>query len=236
MYNESINNFIGYIYQKKHNIETFISLKKENEKLIKENSILHNQIQFLKIEKNKNIEKIDIENNQRFIYMPVKIINNSIYQQNNFLVIDKGELDGVKIDMGVILPDGIAGIIIKTSKHFSTAISLLNTKIKINARLKKSKHFGTIVWDGVKYDTVILKDIPKYIKINIGDIVETDCKSAIFPESIIIGKIKSYNLDQESNTYNIYIKLQPDFASIENAYVIKDLFKNEFSQVQNISI
>lgn len=236
IYDRYIHDIIGMTYKIKQDIQSYIFLKRENQKLMEENAMLRKQLKNSKLERSfENFKKIDTIYLQKYIYMPVKIINNSIFQQENFFTINKGELDGIRIDMGVILPDGIAGIIIKTSSHFSTAISLLNTQIKINARLKKSKHFGTIIWDGVSHDTVILKDIPKHVSITLGEIIETDSRSTIFPEGIIIGNIKDYKLDQENSIYNIKVKLKADLSAIESAYVVKNLFKTELEKIKIIS-
>lgn len=236
IYDSYIHSIIGMTYKIKQEIQSYIFLKRENKKLIEENAMLRNQLKNSKIERIFDpLKKINTIYLQKYIYMPVKIINNSIFQQENFFIINKGKLDGIGVDMGVILPDGIAGIIIKTSSHFSTAISLLNTKIKINARLKRSKHFGTIIWNGVSHDTVILKDIPKHVSISLGEEIETDSRSNIFPEGIIIGIIKDYKLDQENSIYNIKVKLKADLSSIESAYVVKNLFKKELEEIQIIS-
>ena len=61
-----------------------------------------------------------------------------------------GYNDGVKIDDGIITKFGIIGIINKTSEKFSSGISLLNSEIKINAMIKKTNHFGSLFWDGLK--------------------------------------------------------------------------------------
>ncbi len=50
--------------------------------------------------------------------------------------------------MGVINSLGIVGIIDNVSKNYATVISILNTKSKINAKIKHSDHFGTLTWDG----------------------------------------------------------------------------------------
>ncbi|XOD67942.1 MAG: rod shape-determining protein MreC [Flavobacteriales bacterium Tduv] len=233
VYESYAHNIIGEIYQAKSEVQAYLSLREENKKLVRENAILRRELQTSKLTSDtKNIKKIDTLYLQEYTYIPVRVINNSIHQQDNFLILDKGELDGIRADMGVILPNGIAGVIAKTSPHFSTAISLLNTQIKVNARLKKSRYFGTLSWDGASHDTVILKDIPKHVSLTRGELVETDSKSAIFPEGIVIGTVHNYKLDQESNTYCIKVKLQADLVSIENAYVVKNLLKKEWEKVQ----
>ncbi|XOD68706.1 MAG: rod shape-determining protein MreC [Flavobacteriales bacterium AspAUS03] len=236
VYNDYTHTILGKIYQAKSDVQTYFSLSEENKKLACENAILRHELQTSKLIKtSKNdLKETDTVYLQEYTYTPVRIINNSIYQQENFLTLNKGKEDGIQVDMGVILPNGIAGLIIKTSPHFSTAISLLNTQIKINTRLKKSRYFGTLSWDGTDHDIVILQDIPKHVPLTKGEVVETDGKSAIFPEGIAIGTVAHYQLDQESATYRIKVKLRADLAAIENAYVVKNLFKKERKSIQVI--
>ncbi|WP_185851585.1 rod shape-determining protein MreC [Blattabacterium cuenoti] len=233
IYNGSSNFLVGKMYETIHILRSYFLLKVENDRLIKENIRLRRSHISSKISKIiKDFKKDNIDYLQQYVYTPVKIINNSIHEQENYITINKGNLDGIKTDMGIILPNGIAGIIIKTSPHFSTAISLLNPKIKVNARLKRNKYFGTVSWDGLDHEYVVLYDIPKHSIIHKGDIVETDGKSATFPEGIPIGKVFCYRFDEEHANYVIKVKLLENFSTIENAYVVKNLFRKEWKNVQ----
>jgi rod shape-determining protein MreC len=49
--------------------------------------------------------------------------------------------------MGVINSLGIVGIE-NTSPNYATVISILNKKSQINAKIKKSNHFGSLIWNG----------------------------------------------------------------------------------------
>ncbi|WP_341662554.1 rod shape-determining protein MreC [Blattabacterium cuenoti] len=233
IYEGSSNFMIGKIYETIHKLRNYFLLEIENKKLLNENKRLHDAQIFSKIRKiSKDFKKEDINYLQQYTFTPVQIINNSIHEQENYITINKGSIDEIKPDMGIILYNGIAGIIIKTSPHFSIAISLLNQKIKVNARLKKNKYFGTLSWDGLNYEYVVLYDIPRHSTIHKGDIVETDGKSATFPEGIPIGRVDSYKLDEEHANYIIKVKLMANFSTIENAYVVKNLLKKEWNDVQ----
>ncbi|WP_341656862.1 rod shape-determining protein MreC [Blattabacterium cuenoti] len=233
IYEGSSNFMIGKIYETIHKLRNYFLLEIENKKLLNENKRLHDAQIFSKIRKiSKDFKKEDINYLQQYTFTPVQIINNSIHEQENYITINKGSIDEIKPDMGIILYNGIAGIIIKTSPHFSIAISLLNQKIKVNARLKKNKYFGTLSWDGVNYEYVVLYDIPRHSTIHKGDIVETDGKSSTFPEGIPIGRVHSYKLDEEHANYIIKVKLMANFSTIENAYVVKNLLKEEWNDVQ----
>jgi rod shape-determining protein MreC len=54
--------------------------------------------------------------------------------------------------MGVINDLGIVGIVDNTSPKFATVVSILNVKSQINAKIKKSNHFGSLVWNGKARD------------------------------------------------------------------------------------
>jgi Cell shape-determining protein len=233
IYAGSSNFMIGKIYETIYKLRSYFLLEIENKKLLNENKKLHDAQISSKIRKvSKDFKIEDMNYLQQYIFTPVQIISNSIHEQANYITINKGSSDGIKSDMGIILSNGIAGIIIKTSPHFSIAISLLNPKIKVNARLKKNKYFGTLSWDGLAHEYVVLYDIPKHSIIHKGDIIETDGKSATFPEGIPIGKVHSYELDEEHANYIIKVKLLANFSTIENAYVVKNLLKKEWDDVQ----
>ncbi|AWU39055.1 rod shape-determining protein MreC [Blattabacterium punctulatus CPU2] len=229
----SSNFIIGNIYESIYRLRRYFFLDIENEKLINENAKLRHFLISSKIKKiTKDFKKKNIDYLQQYIYTPVKIINNSIYEQDNYITINKGSLDGIKTDMGIILSYGIAGIIIKTSPHFSIAISLLNPKIKVNARLRKNKYFGTVSWDGIDHEYIVLYDIPRHSIFYKGEIVETDGKSSTFPEGIPIGRVTCYKFDEKYANYVIKVKLFENFSTIENAYVVKNLFKKEWNNIQ----
>ena len=91
--------------------------------------------------------------------------------------------------MGVINSLGIVGIIDNTSNNYATVISILNIKSQINAKIKKSNHFGSLTWDGKNTGFVQLTDVPRLASIKKGDTIVTGGQSVIFPENINIGTI-----------------------------------------------
>jgi rod shape-determining protein MreC len=76
-----------------------------------------------------------------------KVIHNSYNVHENYLTLNSGALQGVESDMGVI-NNLVVGIIDNTSPRYSTVISILNVKSRINAKIKKSNHFGSLIWNG----------------------------------------------------------------------------------------
>src|SRR5690606_10899895 len=126
-------------------------------------------------------------------------------------------------DFGVITDKGILGIVDQTSAGFATVLSILNSNSKISAQLKKTNHFGSLVWDGKSPNITQLVDVQKIAPVAVGDTIITSGRSSIFPKGILIGTINDFKLDQSENSYIIDIKLFTDMTNLEHVYVIENV-------------
>jgi rod shape-determining protein MreC len=110
---------------------------------------------------------------------------------------------------------------------------VLNINSKINAKIKRTSHFGSLEWEGLNKEILLLKDIPKTAIINIGDSIVSGGMSAIFPENIKIGLILKIEFDENLDNYlRLEIKLHNDMSSIRNVYLISSNFKEEIKQLK----
>jgi rod shape-determining protein MreC len=241
------NSIANYSTENFNYYNEYFELKKINSNLLEENLILKNQLE--KVNKPTSLDSLT---NINFSYKNAKVISNNLSSFKNRLVINKGIKDGLKNEMGVINSDGIIGIINSTSKNYSSIMSILNIEIKINAKIKKTSHFGTLEWDGLSTKYLKLNDIPETANIKIGDSIVTGGMSLIFPEGIKIGviskissnenqvnsfSIKSGNNDvfeyeSRENYLNIKVKLNTDMSNLNNVYIIESLNKEEFQKVK----
>ena len=246
LFSNSITNYTNEVFE---NINWYFELKKINSSLVEENLILKNQLE-------KFIEKSSIDSleNVAFQYQNAKVISNNLSSIKNNLVINKGIKHGLKNEMGVISSTGIVGIINRTSKNYSSVMSVLNTETKINAKVKRTSHFGTLEWNGLSNRELLLNDIPETADIKIGDSIITGGMSLIFPEGINIGvvseimkqekfndtvrkfhinnQVKIANIEFRENYLNIEVKLHTDMNNLNNVYVIESLNKNEFENIK----
>ena len=129
--------------------------------------------------------------------------------------------------------------------------------MKINAKVKRTEHFGTLEWDGFDTRHLTLNDISETAKIKVGDSIITGGMSLIFPEGINIGtvsKIISQNetysdskfraikisvrdesiidLDIKENYLRIEVKLHNDMSNLNNVYIIESFNKKEFQKLK----
>ena len=214
-------NFVsGNAYQKINEVESYFSLRSQNEDLAFENA----RLKMLLFNKKDTIvpEIIDLQGVEKTNIILSKIIRNSYDKYENYLTIDSGSKLGVKPDMGVINDLGIVGIVDNTSTNFATVISILHKKNPINAKLKKSNHFGSLSWDGKSTGFVQLIDVPRLANVRKGDTIVTGGQSTIFPENINIGTINNVYTSKVNNFYTINIKLFNDMTNLGHVYIIKN--------------
>ena len=214
----SSNQISGSIHGVFSSIGNYFNLKQENTLLLEENNRLKSQVF------NSKIEIIDaLEFEKKFKLTPALVNKNSYQYLENYITLDIGRDDGVKEDFGVITSKGIVGIIDQTSSKYARVISILNTKSKINAKLKQSHHFGTLGWDGINHDIVQLNDIQDLAEIAVGDTIVTSGFSYTFPENIPIGAVESYKLNDTKDLYVINVKLFNDMTNLRHVHVIENL-------------
>lgn len=228
----STNQIVGGVLKHLNNFESYIDLKLNNQLLLKENTELKNKLEFLKTQKATVLDSSYLPFDQKYKYLSATVIRNEFTKLNNYLTIDKGTLDSVKIDLGVINEKGIIGVVNNTSKKYATVISILNQKSKINVKLKKTDYFGSLVWDGQHYNILQLIDLPRQALIHVGDTVVTGGQSTIFPLGIPVGRIQYIKTNNNYYT-KIDIKLFNDMSALGHVYLIINKDSNEIKTLEN---
>lgn len=226
-------NLSGFYHAKVRNFTEYLKLKEINDDLARENARLQNILyQSYRSEDLFFYKKNDTIYHQQYYVTNAKVINNSVNRQHNFLTLNKGSEQGIKPDMAVICIKGVVGVVYGVSKQFSTVISLLNTNLKISAKLKKNNYFGSLGWDGKSYQTAVLTDIPFHVPVQIGDTIVTSGYSSIFPEGLLVGTIQEFNTEN-GNFYSIIVHLSTDFKELTYVNVVSNLKKSEQSKLEN---
>jgi rod shape-determining protein MreC len=237
------NEFSGNIHLFFSGIDDYFSLKSENEFLQEQNRIFQerwaNSIPELKdplpvFDNPKTSEDSLYVFPIRYTYTSGKIIKNSYNGINNYLTLSLGKQDSIHQDMGVVNDKGIIGIVERSGTAFSTVQSILHSKSKINAKIKGSNYFGSLVWNGKNPNIVQLRDVPNLAPIKKGDTIITGGMSSIFPESIPIGVISDIGLTEAKNYYVLQIALFNKMQNIGVVYVIKNFNSTAIKAIEEI--
>ena len=227
----SANFLSGGVYERVNSVNEYFNLRTQNDELAIENARLKSII--FNTKDTTSVPKIDtIKGVSKANIIVSKVIHNSYNAFENYLTINSGSAAGVKADMGVINSAGIIGIVDNTSKNYATVISILNVKSQINAKIKKSNHFGSLIWNGKSTGFVQLIDVPRLASVRKGDTIVTGGQSVIFPENIGIGTIDKIYIDNQTNYYTLNIKLFNDMTNLGHVYIIKSKGREEILNLE----
>jgi rod shape-determining protein MreC len=210
------------------NTRQYFKLRRVNDSLQLENARLRSMLLTSYYQNRFTTKQInDTMYRQQYEYISATVVNNSVTKRNNYLTLDRGRAHGVEPEMGVISETGIIGIVMSVSDHYCTVLSLLNNNCKISAKVKKNGAFGSLQWKGDDPRYANLLDVNKHVPVTAGDDVVTSNFSTIFPEGIPIGRVHTHSLDAGDNFHTIKVELYTDFSTVSNAYIIRNLMKDE---------
>jgi rod shape-determining protein MreC len=228
------NEVSGNINKRVNRAEEFLSLSDQNKKLREQNAVLLSMMPsgILKTDSAYKLVtdtvKLDsLKEYRQYQYLSAKIISNSVFLQQNYIMLHRGSAEGVAPNMAVVGMDGIIGTVVHVS-----VMSLLNRQSKVIATLKKGSGLGEVSWDGKDPRYLVLTKIPKTVVIKKGDTVVSSPYSDKFPPGLPIGTVYKVEQDQETNTYILLVKTAVDFYNVQHAYAVKNLLQEEMNELK----
>ena len=224
------NDVVGKIYEWGGAIGNYFRLNKANEQLAEENALLR---QRLSVVYDTTTCTYDIsQGDTLYKYIPAQVVNNSTNQANNYIIINKGAVDGVERDMSVISTDGIVGVVTDVSRHYASIMSLLHSKSVVGVRFKNNQEIAGLKWETNNYRYGMVEDIPTHILLQKGDTILTSSHSYIFPEDLMVGTVEEFYPTAVDDLNRAKIRFATDFATLRHVYVIKDLHKPELDSLK----
>lgn len=222
----SANAVSGKLLELSSNIEAFFSLSKTNEQLTLRNFYLERQLgQLRRLYTEATGDTLKPDTGQmklleKYRLIPAKVVGNTLDRQDNLITINRGSVDGIESDMGVVSGLGVVGVTFLVGDHYAVVMPVINTKTRISCVIRGRGYFGYLKWDGKEPGTAYLEDVPRHARFKKGDWVETNGYSSIFPPGVMVGKIvQTYN-SRDGLSYRLKVQLATDFGNLRNVNVI----------------
>jgi rod shape-determining protein MreC len=217
----SANTAVGEVYTIAGNVTGYFGLRDINQDLLERNGQLEREIQVLKemVQEMRN-EAVLPDSTTKYDFIMAQVINNSVGSVENYITLNKGRLDGLAPQMGVVDQNGIIGIVSLVSDHYAVVISLLNTKLRLSAKVKGSDYFGSLVWDAESPRFAVMEELPRHVEFHEGDTIVTSGYSAAFPEGIPVGIVAGHSRQRNDNFNALRIELAADFHRLSDVRVI----------------
>ncbi len=216
---------------------SYFNLHDNNEDLNRRNAELQREVLILQ-EQLMRLEEISTTKSpvlkdslEHYQIVTAHVINNSVMRPNNYITINRGSLDGISPEMGVIDQNGVVGVVNIVGEHNARLISLLNPNFRLSCKLKNNEAFGSLVWDGVDPRYALLEELPRHTVYHRGDTIVTSGYSTVFPQGIPVGIVESNDKEHNTNFFTLKVRLMSDFSTLNNVQVI---INNQSSEIRRI--
>jgi rod shape-determining protein MreC len=134
------------------------------------------------------------------------------------LVLNKGEQDGIRPEMGVITPSGAVGRVVKTTVFTSMVLLATDPHNAITGLIQRTRDEGIL--EGAPQGHLRMKYLPLLSPIQAGDRVITSGLTGGFPKGLAIGTITRVNRVEGDLFQSAEILPEVDFSRLEEVLVI----------------
>jgi rod shape-determining protein MreC len=197
-----------------------------------ENDTLKQRVQELEVEVQKKEELtkenerlktlLELKTESKYKILPAQIIGRDPSLWFDSAIINRGSLDGVKLNMPIVNNGGLIGRVIAVSPI--TAQINLVTKDKsglggVIGELSTSNAIGVVSGTGKK-ELLEMGYIPGTVEVQVGEMVYTSGQDGIYPAGLKLGEVAEVRPGSATVTQQIFIKPSAKLYSMEEVAVV----------------
>lgn len=239
----SANLGVAFWYKKQSGVTNYFGLRQMNDSLLNENMRLRQQLARFSetdtLSDSSVVRSVVLSDSlhsiqyAHYTYNEARVVNNSVIAASNFITINRGSKDGIAPNMALISSTGVVGRVTNVSAHFATALSILNTKQRLSAKLKDGTTSFAYWEQSSGPDEMLMKVTQAEIKIKKGDSVLTTSYSTLFPADMLIGTVYQVYIIKKDNSRVLHIKPATNFRNLQFVYAIKNDFTEERKRLED---
>ncbi|MET0515399.1 MAG: rod shape-determining protein MreC [Nitrospiraceae bacterium] len=139
------------------------------------------------------------------------------------IILNKGEQNGVRAEMGVVTPAGVVGRVVKTTSSSSVVLLMTDPNNAIAALVQGTRDEGIV--EGTRSGRARMKYIPLLSTVHPGDRVITSGLTGSFPRGLAIGVMT--HIQQEEGDVFRSAELEPevDMTKLDEVLVIRSPYE-----------
>ena len=162
------------------------------------------------------------EENEDFQFASASVIGSDSSDAFGSFTLNKGELDGVKVNNPVIYGKYLVGVVVKTAPTYCVVNTVLNPEVNVSAYEVRTRESGysTTTVDLAKEGKCSLSGLVRTTAIAPGGIVCTSGVGGIYPADLIVGTVEEVRNDTTNISSYAVIKTQVDFTQLRDVFII----------------
>lgn len=230
------NQLIGGVHGVFAGVRHYFSLGRENRALLSQVAGLREKLAVY--EEAATAERLDSYiadlGISKYRVQTASVVSNTVNRAQNLIVLDRGRDDGVAEEMAVLASDGsMAGYVVDCTDRYAVAMSVLNTSFRASGKLAGTDYFGSIYWDGLDQNTVVMGELSKYADPQPGQEVVTTGFSQYFPADVVIGWVERSELNETRTAYTVQVRLAAEMSRLTDVILIENRDLQEIRDLEN---
>ncbi len=196
-------------------------IRRENSRLRRELELLRGQNTALReaASSAKRLEALlAFKDRSAFESIAAHVIARNATNWYRALVLDKGDRDGVKLEMGVVTPAGVVGRVVKTTPHTAIVLLITDPNNAVTGLIQRTRDEGLV--EGTPKGQSRMKYIPLLSPVQEGDAVVTSGLTGGFPRGLAIGVITKINKSEGELFQSADVVPEVDFSQLDEVLVI----------------
>jgi len=198
-----------------------VHTRRENQRLIQELQQLQNEnlrLQEFALENSRLQQLLDFKQVSNLQLAAARVVGRDPTNWYQTVMINKGDRDGLRVDMGVITPTGVVGRIIKTTPAASQVLLLTDRNSSVAALIQRTRDEGLV--EGTEAGLARMKYLPMLSEVNVDDVVLTSGLAGSFPKGLMIGQVSEVYKKEDGLFQVAQIQPAVDFTRLEEVLVI----------------
>lgn len=214
-------------------LSSLFHLRSISDKLNAENAALRERLALLEQAQSSiaGAAAVPASADANFRYTAASIVKMSRNAARNYMIINKGSLDGIKPQTGVITENGVVGIVSSVSDHYSYALSFANPEFRVGVKIGPENINALLHWDGLRSNGALAIDVPAHKSIAPGDTLRTSGFSSFFPADIPIGIAGNSTL-VDGSSWTVEVELFQDMSSLRYVIMTENLRRSEIEALE----
>lgn len=197
-----------------------------------ENDILKQRVQELEVElqntkslagENERLKSLlELKEQSKYKILPAQVIGRDASVWFNTSIINRGSLDGVKLNMPVVTNGGLVGRITAVSPLTAQVDLITKDKSGVGAvigQLETSNTLGVISGSGKK-NLLEMGYVPGSVEVQVGEIVYTTGQDGIYPPGLKLGEVAEVRAASASAPQQIFVKPSAGLAAMQEVAVL----------------
>jgi len=193
-----------------------------------ENDLLRKRIDLLTLENSKYQELLlanrrlhtllNFQQNTDEPLLPARVIGWDSSGLFKSITIDKGEHDGLTVNMPVVNAEGVVGRVVSVCPDYSQVLLITDQNSAVDGLVQRSRGRGTLRGRGSNecyFDYVI-----KTCEIEAGDTIVTSGMGGVFPKGLYLGAVTKIKDARSKLFKDVRVVPAVDFSTLEEVLIV----------------